>query len=87
MRREKTLKICANHFVSPGMKLSEHSGSDRAWVWTCPADFSEEEAKEEVFAIRFANSENARLFKEKFEESQELNEEVIDEWKTCPRGW
>jgi len=71
MRREKTLKVCANHYISPEFKLQENVGSDRSWVWTCPADFSEESQTEEVFAIRFANSENAQKFKAKFEEAQQ----------------
>eukprot|EP01098_Paradermamoeba_levis_P002826 TRINITY_DN1340_c0_g1_i1.p2 TRINITY_DN1340_c0_g1~~TRINITY_DN1340_c0_g1_i1.p2 ORF type:complete len:172 (-),score=57.46 TRINITY_DN1340_c0_g1_i1:24-539(-) len=78
MRREKTLKICANHHITTSLKLTENVGSDRSWVWTCPADFADEEAREEVFAIRFANSENAKSFKENFEKCQK---EVTDEKK------
>jgi Ran-binding protein 1 len=40
------------------LTLQENIGSDRSWVWTCPADYADEEAKQEVFAIRFANSES-----------------------------
>ncbi len=40
------------------MRLEENVGSDRSWVWTCPADFADEEPRPEVFAIRFANSES-----------------------------
>eukprot|EP01120_Amphizonella_sp_Union-15-10_P006892 TRINITY_DN227_c0_g1_i1.p1 TRINITY_DN227_c0_g1~~TRINITY_DN227_c0_g1_i1.p1 ORF type:complete len:214 (-),score=62.38 TRINITY_DN227_c0_g1_i1:66-707(-) len=78
MRRDKTLKICANHYVSPIMKLEPNIGSDRSWVYTCPADFADEEAKEEVFAIRFANSENALAFKEAFEKAQKEIKEGSD---------
>jgi len=70
MRREKTLKVCANHYISPEFKLQENVGSDRSWVWTCPADFADEKPEEEVFAIRFASPENAKAFKSKFEEAQ-----------------
>jgi len=76
MRREKTLKLCANHYLVSGMKLTDNCGSDRSWVWTCLADFSDGEKHEEVFAIRFANSEHAKVFKEKFEEYQKENEKV-----------
>jgi len=72
MRREKTLKVCANHYILPSFKLNENASSDRSWVWTCPADFADEEPKEEVFAIRFANTENAQKFKAQFEECQEI---------------
>lgn len=71
MRREKTLKVCANHFILPEFKLQANVGSDRSWVWTCPSDFAEDEAKPEVFAIRFANADNANKFKAEFEKAQE----------------
>jgi len=78
MRREKTFKICANHYVHPLMKLEVNVGSDRSWMWSCPSDFAEEEPKEELFAIRFANSENAQKFKEKFEECQKLADSGLE---------
>ena len=67
MRREKTLKVCANHFLLPALELKKNSGSDRSWVYTCPADFAEEEPGPENFAIRFATPENATKFKNEFE--------------------
>ena len=79
MRREKTLKVCANHYIMPEFKLQENVGSDRSWVWTCPADFSDEEPKDEVFAIRFASPENAKEFKKKFEECQEEMKKVLSD--------
>ncbi|KAF3483467.1 uncharacterized protein GIQ15_02791 [Arthroderma uncinatum] len=73
MRRDKTLKVCANHYVVPDMKLSPNVGSDRSWVWNAAADVSEGEPEAQTLAIRFANSENANLFKEAFEKAQEEN--------------
>ena len=58
MRREKTMKICANFTLLPSIGLKENAGSDRSWVWQC-ADFSEEKAEMSVLAIRFATSESA----------------------------
>mmetsp|Transcript_22467 Transcript_22467/g.38548 ORF Transcript_22467/g.38548 Transcript_22467/m.38548 type:complete len:195 (+) Transcript_22467:63-647(+) len=72
MRREKTLKICANHLITPLLTLKENVGSDRSWVWTAP-DFADNEVKEEILAIRFANTENATKFKEEFEKAQAEN--------------
>ncbi|GFS21187.1 Ran-specific GTPase-activating protein 1 [Elysia marginata] len=77
MRRDKTLKICANHYIYPIMELKPNCGSDRAWVWTTQADFADEEAKEEVLAIRFGNAENAQKFKSVFEESKQVMEKLI----------
>jgi Ran-binding protein 1 len=44
------------------MKLEANAGSDRSWVYTCPADLSDDEPKKELFAIRFANSDGMYLF-------------------------
>lgn len=72
MRRDKTLKICANHFVTPWMELKPNCGSDRAWVWSVLADFADEQLKPELLAIRFANVENASMWKEAFEKAKKI---------------
>ncbi|KAG0167234.1 single stranded nucleic acid binding protein [Apophysomyces sp. BC1034] len=77
MRRDKTHKVCANHYVVKEMSLAPNVGSDRSWVWNVTSDVSDGEAKPETLAIRFANSENANIFKEKFEEVQKQNEELL----------
>jgi Ran-binding protein 1 len=76
MRRDKTLKLCCNHYITSDMKLSPNVGSDRSWVWSVVADFAEEEARQETLAIRFGNSENANKFKAQFEECQKMNAEL-----------
>jgi Ran-binding protein 1 len=81
MRRDKTLKVCANHLIDSTMRLSPNVGSDRSWVWTVAADVSDGEPVAETLAIRFANSENANLFKDEFEKAQKSNEEVTKEKK------
>ncbi|XP_053225473.1 ran-specific GTPase-activating protein isoform X3 [Podarcis raffonei] len=81
MRRDKTLKICANHYITPVMELKPNAGSDRAWVWNTHADFADESPKPELLAIRFLNAENAQKFKAKFEECR--NE--VDKGKKGPR--
>ncbi|KAI9831345.1 MAG: hypothetical protein M1819_005119 [Sarea resinae] len=77
MRRDKTLKVCANHYVVPDMKLSPNVGSDRSWVWNAAADVSEGEPEASTLAIRFGNSENANLFKEAFLKAQQENEALF----------
>jgi Ran-binding protein 1 len=77
MRRDKTLKVCANHYIVPEMKLAPNVGSDRSWVWNVGADVSEGEPEAVTLAIRFANSENANLFKDEFLKAQKNNEEVF----------
>lgn len=77
MRRDKTLKVCANHYIVPEMKLSPNVGSDRSWVWNAAADVSEGEPEAVTLAIRFANSENANAFKDSFLQAQKDNEEIF----------
>jgi len=73
MRRDKTLKVCANHAITADMRLQPNIGSDRSWVWKVAADYSESPPTAETLAIRFANAENALQFKTAFEDAQESN--------------
>lgn len=43
--------------VMPGTKLQEHTGSEKAWVWSA-VDFADEVQKPELFCIRFASVES-----------------------------
>lgn len=76
MRRDKTLKVCANHYITSDMKLSPNIGSDRSWVYNVAADVADGEPTAETLAIRFANSDNANAFKEAFEGAQKKNAEA-----------
>lgn len=77
MRRDKTLKVCANHYIVPEMKLSPNVGSDRSWVWNAAADVSEGEPEAVTLAIRFGNADNANLFKDVFIKAQRDNEALF----------
>jgi len=73
MRREKTLKVCANHLISADMRLQPNIGSDRSWVWKVAADYSEDPPTAETLAIRFANADFAAQFKKAFEDARGNN--------------
>ncbi|KAF8450758.1 RanBP1 domain-containing protein [Boletus edulis BED1] len=73
MRRDKTLKVCANHVITTAMHLQPNIGSDRSWVWKVAADYAESPPTSETLAIRFANSDNAKEFKKMFEKAQIIN--------------
>lgn len=68
MRREKLLKVCANHAIVPGMELGKNDYCNRSLFWTSLADISDDEPKKEVFALRFKTPEDALDFKSYFEE-------------------
>lgn len=70
MRREKTLKICLNHYVNPDVELNENVGSDRSWVWH-GVDYADGEADHSLLAIRFRDSESANKFKNAYDEARE----------------
>ena len=54
------MKVILNHAIDPRIELKPNVGSDRSWIWSA-VDFSEGELEEKVFALRFANSENAKI--------------------------
>ena len=72
MRRDKTLKVCANHFITPDIRMNVHCGSDKAFNWSVFADYADETCKQELLAIKFGNPQNAELWKTKFAEAQEI---------------
>jgi Ran-binding protein 1 len=76
MRREKTLKICMNHYVNSAIVLSENVGSDRSWVFQA-VDYADGEADEALLAIRFANSENANLFRDQYDAARDHMRKVL----------
>ncbi|KAG5513701.1 hypothetical protein PMAC_000739 [Pneumocystis sp. 'macacae'] len=61
MRRDKTLKVCANHYK---MLLKSNVGSDRSWVWSVMTDMSDGEPSAETLAIRFATPESTTVLKD-----------------------
>lgn len=79
LRQEKTFKVVANHYVleANGLcKLTPNVGSDKIWVWTAHNTL-DEESKLEQLALKFPNVEQAKLFKEKFEEAARLNKPLF----------
>eukprot|EP01156_Anaeramoeba_ignava_P009729 Anaeramoba_ignava/a4519_178.p1 GENE.a4519_178~~a4519_178.p1 ORF type:complete len:178 (-),score=72.14 a4519_178:103-636(-) len=76
MRRDKTLKVCANHYPSGHMKLEASMGGEKTWVYQAK-DYSDGVSKDEVLAIRFTTAEIAQDFKKQFEVCAKENEE---EW-------
>lgn len=68
LRRDGTGKLAAQHDLVKGMKLMPNPASEKAWVWTSPKDYSDDdEGHEEVFFIRFSAKENADEFKKIFD--------------------
>jgi len=72
MRQEKTLKICANFYCDHRIpELKALNGSDKAWVVSSPADFSDATTPtSRIFSVRFNAPEQASEFKAKWDVAQ-----------------
>ncbi|KAK2904621.1 hypothetical protein Q8A67_006420 [Cirrhinus molitorella] len=68
MRREQVLKLCANHWITPNMKLEPMKATEKAWTWSA-LDFAEGDRSAEMLAVRFKLKETADAFKKSFEEA------------------
>jgi Ran-binding protein 1 len=60
----------------PGTKVQEHTGSEKAMVFSC-VDFADEVQRPELFCIRFASAERAQDFQKAYEEAAAANESVL----------
>ena len=71
MRREKTLKVCANFHVKPGTKIEEHAGSEKARVMVV-VDCSDGDERPELYnmCIKFGSAEKRELFTAAFNDAQ-----------------
>ena len=58
MRRDKTFKVCANHFITPWMDLKPSSTNEKAFIYTVIADFADEQSKSECLAVKFGTIES-----------------------------
>jgi Ran-binding protein 1 len=76
MRREHTLKICANHVAAPEIDLKPNVGSDKSWVYNV-LDYAELPAALETFAVRFQSKDVALDFKQQFLAAQKSNQLVM----------
>ncbi|XP_071950715.1 uncharacterized protein [Antedon mediterranea] len=84
MRREKVLKLCANHFIFPEIVLRPNSGSDRSWVWTAMDASDDGQVKSELLAVRFKTAETATKFKAAFENAKEAVKKIKSIKKSEP---
>ena len=80
MRREKTLKVCANFFVVPGTKVEEHDGSEKARVFTT-MDCSDGDIRPTFvnMCVKFGSAEKAQGFQDEFEKAMEVMKEFEGE--------
>lgn len=77
LRQDKTLKAVANFIVAPSplCELKPHQGSEKMFFFVA-YDFSDEEAAMEKFVIKLGNADNAKKFKEAFNDAKQFNIDV-----------
>jgi len=88
MRREKTYKICMNHYVNKDIELRENMGSERSWMWSA-VDYADGDQDECVLAIRFTNAKVAEEFKTNYDEARDYMRKLIaeeDSGEAAPEG-
>ncbi|GFQ79981.1 e3 SUMO-protein ligase RanBP2 [Trichonephila clavata] len=78
MRRDQVLKICANHYILPEMKLTPLATSDKSWVWLAQ-DYSDGDLIEEKFAAKFKTAEIAHKFRNVFVLCQSVLKTLLEE--------
>ena len=61
MRREQILKLCCNHQITADLELRPMNTSEVAWCWFA-TDFSEGQALNEQFALKFKVCVNAKKY-------------------------
>uniref|UniRef100_A0A0K2VK57 Nuclear pore complex protein Nup153 n=1 Tax=Lepeophtheirus salmonis TaxID=72036 RepID=A0A0K2VK57_LEPSM len=69
MRRDQTLKVCANHFLMPEIIAERMKKKDNAVIWAAN-DFSDEEVKLEKFCAQFKTADIATQFIEAFDNAK-----------------
>lgn len=78
MRREQVFNICANHLITPEVKIQPMNKENSAYIWVAH-DFAEESVVLEKFCIRFKTPEIGKMFYETFEKSRKESEMLKDQ--------
>lgn len=86
MRRDQIHKICANHFLTKDMTLSQMPNSDRAYIWAAN-DFADQAVVLEKLCVKFKTADEATKFYETFENAKTLidsSTEIVEKQAVTP---
>eukprot|EP01000_Liburna_glaciale_P002606 NODE_174_length_1465_cov_547.638418_g107_i0.p1 GENE.NODE_174_length_1465_cov_547.638418_g107_i0~~NODE_174_length_1465_cov_547.638418_g107_i0.p1 ORF type:complete len:456 (-),score=114.10 NODE_174_length_1465_cov_547.638418_g107_i0:97-1443(-) len=73
MRSEGTMKVIANHLVPCSKAEMKQGKTETTRIWTGFGDRSDEESRDDLFCIRFAEVGAAEKFQKEFELAQKEN--------------
>lgn len=83
MRRDQVLKLCANHRITPDIKLETMSEKQLRWLAN---DCSEGHPVPELLAIKFRLEEDAKAFQEAFHKAQQASSSAASATPTKPNN-
>lgn len=69
MRRDQIHKICANHFLTKDMTLTQMPNNDRAYIWAAN-DFADQAVVLEKLCVKFKTADDAAKFYKAFENAK-----------------
>merc|ERR1712223_1152811 len=69
LRRDQTLKIACNHYISEVMELKPMATSETALIWFA-VDYADGDGKNEQLAVKFKTADTKNDFKAAFEAAQ-----------------
>jgi len=67
MRHDQVLKLCANHRITPELKLESMNEKQLRWM---AQDCSDNEVRTEILGVNFLSEDQAKRFREEFEKAQ-----------------
>ena len=87
LRRDQTLKIACNHYISEVMELKPMATSETALIWFA-VDYADGEGKNEQLAVKFKTADTKNDFKAAFEAAQDelKNKENTSPTKSTNNG-
>merc|ERR1712156_131258 len=80
LRRDQTLKIACNHYISEVMELKPMATSETALIWFA-VDYADGDGKNEQLAVKFKTADTKNDFKAAFEAAQD---ELKNKQNTSP---
>ncbi|KRT82309.1 Anaphase-promoting complex subunit 3 protein, partial [Oryctes borbonicus] len=85
MRREQVHKICANHFLTKDMILTQMANNDKAYIWAAN-DFADQEIVLEKLCARFKTTDAAQRFYKAFEDAKKNLSDLNESREKCDKS-
>lgn len=84
MRRDQVHKICANHFLTKDMTLTQMRSNEKAYIWAAN-DFADQEIVLEKLCVRFRTLEAGQRFQKAFEDAKRNLPDSVEDKSEKPK--